>query len=130
MSVSRRAVGGGYFFRALSKVRLGIRGYSWVLLGIVCGYSWVFSYASPPLYEGLTLESGVTACAGGADQTGCRQAQGRVWRVGVCCRSCGCRLPATRVRNARLAAALYVCGSWRARTTGAHVATTAGSFHF
>ena len=65
---------------------------------------------------GLTLKSGVTACAGGAEQPGRRQARGRAWRAGAWrCGGYG-RLPAEGVRNTRLATVLCVRGLWQART--------------
>jgi hypothetical protein len=70
----------------VADVFIGIRGYSWVFGG-TRGYSLVFvKVCVGILYNrngGLTLESGVTASAGGAEQPGRRQARGRAWWAGA-----------------------------------------------
>ena len=96
-------------FVGIRKVFVGFRGYSVVCLKVFVGIRYNRN-------GGLTLESGVTACAGGAEQPGRRQARGRAWWVGAW--RCGgdCRLPAMRVRNAWPATVQCVCGLRRART--------------
>ena len=90
-------------FVGIRKVFVGFRGYSVVCLKVFVGIRYNRN-------GGLTLESGVTACAGGAEQPGRRQARGRAWRAGAWrCGGDG-RLPAEGVRNTRLATVLCVHG--------------------
>jgi hypothetical protein len=63
-------------FVGIRKVFVGFRGYSVVCLKVFVGIRYNRN-------GGLTLESGVTACAGGAEQPGRRQARGRAWWAGA-----------------------------------------------
>ena len=75
VNVSMR-VGFRYGWRMFSLVFVGFRGYSVVFLKVFVGIRYNRN-------GGLTLESGVTACAGGAEQPGRRQARGRARRAGA-----------------------------------------------